>query len=72
MGGGSAFLKWRFLPVEAKEYVLRVTICTEDQLGECLEEKSLGITLRGVGYDPRERNPYRFVFVCDVCGVCGA
>lgn len=61
MSGGSAFLRWRFLPVEAKEYVLRVTVRTEDRLEEQIEEQSLEITLRGVGYDPRSRNPYRCV-----------
>lgn len=68
-GGGSAFLRWRFLPVEAKEYVLRVTVQTtttavekhERQMGEQPQEQFMEITLKGVGYDPRTRDPYRSV-----------
>ena len=66
-GGGSTFLRWRFLPLEAKEYVLRATIRTtgnhDDQFGERFgdrpEEQTLEIILRGVGYDPRKRDPHR-------------
>lgn len=64
-GGGSAFLRWRFLPLEAKEYVLRVTVRTTEQqhhderFGERPEEQSLEISLTGVGYDPRTRDPHR-------------
>lgn len=66
-GGGSAFLRWRFLPLEAKEYVLRVAVRTTEHHDEWLgerfgdrpEEQSLEITLRGVGYDPRSRDPHR-------------
>lgn len=70
-GGGSAFLRWRFLPLEAKEYVLRVTVRTVgqqqhddrygEQFGEGTEEQTLEITVRGVGYDPRMRDPHRSV-----------
>lgn len=67
-GGGSAFLRWRFLPLEAKEYVLRVTVRTMEhhddgfgeRLGDRSEEQSFEITLRGVGYDPRMRDPHRW------------
>eukprot|EP00752_Nemacystus_decipiens_P004480 g4092.t1 len=65
-GGGSTFLRWRFLPLEAKEYVLRVTVRTTEhhddppceRFEDRPEEKSLEITLRGVGYDPRTRDPH--------------
>ncbi|CAN0346344.1 unnamed protein product [Ectocarpus sp. 6 AP-2014] len=67
-GGRSAFLRWRFLPLEAKEYVLRVTVRTVEQqqhderfgerFGEGPEEQMLEITLRGAGYDPRMRDPH--------------
>lgn len=70
-GGGSGFLRWRFLPVEAKEYVLQVTIRTTEKyeghtsVGEQSQEQSmehsLDITLKGVGYDPRTRDPHRSV-----------
>lgn len=70
-GGGSAFLRWRFLPLEAKEYVLRVTVRSVEQqqhderfgerFGEGPEEQTLEITLRGAGYDPRMRDPHRSV-----------
>lgn len=66
-GGGAAFLRWRFLPLEAKEYVLRVTVRTTEhhddrfgeQFGDRPEEQSLEITVRGIGYDPRTRDPHR-------------
>lgn len=71
-GGGSAFLRWRFLPVEAKEYVLRVTVRTTQNENEKHEghtstdigeqfpqEQSLDIALKGVGYDPRTRDPHK-------------
>lgn len=62
-GGGSAFLRWRFVPLEAKEYVLRVTIRVEEKLeennGVNPEEHSVDITLKGIGYDPRKRDPHR-------------
>lgn len=74
-GGGSAFLRWRFLPVEAKEYVLRVTVRTTEKydghtsIGEQSQEQSLEqsfeITLKGVGYDPRTRDPHRLVRFSD-------
>ncbi|CAB1120454.1 unnamed protein product [Ectocarpus sp. CCAP 1310/34] len=67
-GGGSAFLRWRFLPLEAKEYVLRVTVRTVERqqhderfgewFGEGSEEQTLDITLRAAGYDPRMRDPH--------------
>ncbi|CAM9105839.1 unnamed protein product, partial [Scytosiphon promiscuus] len=65
--GGSVFLRWRFLPLEAKEYVLRVIVRTMEQqddeafgerFGEQPEEQSLDITVKGVGYDPRARDPH--------------
>lgn len=66
-GGGSARLRWRFLPLEAKQYVLRVTVRTvekyDERLGEQPDEKSVNITLRAVGYDPRERDPHRLEIV---------
>lgn len=58
-GGGSAFLRWRFLPVETKEYVLKVIIRTDVEFEEHAEGQSLEITLRGNGYDPRTHDPYR-------------
>lgn len=73
-GGCSAFLRWRFLPLEAKEYVIRIAVRTErnyeDQLGESPEEQSLEISLRGVGYDPRTRDPHRLVKIDIDCCFC--
>lgn len=74
-GGGSSFLRWRFLPVEAKQYALRVTVRTTEKYEghagireepqEQSMEQSLEITLKGVGYDPRTRDPHRSViFSC--------
>lgn len=80
-GGGSAFLRWRFLPVEAKEYVLRVTVRTTEKneghtsIGEQSQEQpleqSLDITLKGVGYDPRTRDPHRSVIFSGAFSFCG-
>jgi len=59
------------LPLEAKEYVVRVTVRTteyyDERFGERFgesfeeqpEEQSIDITLKGVGYDPRTRDPHR-------------
>lgn len=58
-GGGSAFLRWRFLPVEKREYVLKVTVRTEERFENHSEEQPIEITLRGTGYDPRTRDPHR-------------
>lgn len=63
-GGGRALLRWRFLPLESKEYVLRTLIRASrrsDSAGEEEEEDDqfMEITLRGTGYDPRTRDPYR-------------
>lgn len=72
-GGGSTFLRWRFLPLEAKEYVLRVTVRTleqhhdDDPFEERFEEQSLEITLTGTGYDPRTRDPHRLRGIPDKC-----
>lgn len=58
-GGGSAFLRWRFLPVESKEYVLKIIVRTDPPFEEHTEAQSLEFFLRGMGYDPRTRDPYR-------------
>lgn len=69
MGGRSASLRWRFLPLEAKEYVLRVTIRAvenhEERFGIHPEPQLLAITVKGIGYDPRTRNPHRSVKMRD-------
>lgn len=58
------------MPLEAKEYVLRVVVRTMEQqddeafgerFEEQSEEQSLDITIKGIGYDPRARDPHRSV-----------
>lgn len=66
-GGSSELLRWRFSPLETKEYVMKVTVRAETRVEKPLEggpkEQSLDIILRGAGYDPRTRDPHRCILL---------